>query len=241
MTWVAPYSGPSRRRYRRQGRGPARVYVIQQDVGALHCLDFDTGKRLWRSKDTARCDGSPVVIGDTVVFGSCASAVHVFSADDGTLLRQIELGEESQVANGPAALGDDVYVGSRSGRFFRINTRLGRVIWLKQETSKEIFTTAALGGGLVVFGSEDGAVIAVDCESNRLKWRFEPRHTPTSAMFVGGKVAVGAEGVLHLLDAASGTEVWSYDVSDSISAPAVIHGMLVAGSEDGSVLAFGQK
>jgi outer membrane protein assembly factor BamB len=220
---------------------PARVYVIQQDVGALHCMQFDTGKPLWRSKDIARCDGSAAVGGGLVVYGSCASAVHVFNALDGKLLREIELGEECQVANGPALAGDDLYVGSRSGRFFHINVRSGRINWINQDTKKEIFTTPALGHDVVVFGSEDGKVIALDRESSHPRWRFESRHIPTSPTLVGDTIVLGVDGVLQFLNVDTGKEIWSYDVSDGIASPAVIHGMVVVGSEDGSVMAFGKK
>ena len=48
-----------------------------------------------------------------------------------------------------------------------------------------------------------------------------------------------ADGRLYLLDLETGEELWSYEVSDEISSPAIINGMIVVGSEDGTVTAFG--
>ena len=36
-----------------------------------------------------------------------------------------------------------------------------------------------------------------------------------------------------------GEKIWSYEVSDETSSPAIIGGMIVVGSEDGTVTAFG--
>ncbi|MBI5093740.1 MAG: PQQ-binding-like beta-propeller repeat protein [Candidatus Hydrogenedentes bacterium] len=220
---------------------PARLYVIKQDDGALHCIDFNTGKPIWQGRAVARSDGSPAVGDGIVVYGSCASALHIFAAQEARLLTSIELGEDCQVAAGPALAGGDVYSGSRGGKFFRVNVGAGRIVWTNSDSKKEIFTTPAVGQDMVVFGSEDGGVYAVDRDSGRLKWRFDTHRVPTSAVIASDKIAVGAGGVFYLLKSDTGEKVWSYEVSDGIASPAIINGMVVVGSEDGTIMAFGEK
>lgn len=219
----------------------ARLYVIQQDDGALHCIGFDSGRQMWRTEAIDRCDGSAAAGNGMLVYGSCAAALHVFAAKDGRLIRNIELGADCQVASGLALTGDDVYTGSRSGSFFHANVRTGQIVWTNNDSKQEVFTTPAVGREVVVFGSEDGGVIALDRESGRLKWRFETHGTPTSPVLAADKVIVGSDGVLHFLKLDSGEELWKYEVSDGIASPAIIHEMVVVASEDGTVMAFGAR
>ena len=72
---------------------PARLVVIGQDDGVLHCIDAASGLALWKTEGIDRCDGSPSVSQGIAVFGSCAAALHVFSMTDGAMLQTIELDE----------------------------------------------------------------------------------------------------------------------------------------------------
>ena len=47
------------------------------------------------------------------------------------------------------------------------------------------------------------------------------------------------DGELYLLRLADGTKLWSFKAGDEISSPAVIERMILVGSEDGTVIAFG--
>ena len=60
-----------------------------------------------------------------------------------------------------------------------------------------------------------------------------------SPVIARDKVVVGAGGVLSLLSVESGEELWSFEVSDEISSPSIIEGMIIVGSDDGSLSAFG--
>ena len=50
----------------------------------------------------------------------------------------------------------------------------------------------------------------------------------------------GAEGLVYLVDLASGKKIWSYELGKAIqSSPAVSNGWVYIGCEDGSLYAFG--
>jgi outer membrane protein assembly factor BamB len=55
----------------------------------------------------------------------------------------------------------------------------------------------------------------------------------------GDKVVVVADGTLFLQNMIDGKELWTKEVSDEITSPAIIDGMIVVGADDGSVAAFG--
>ena len=216
-----------------------RLVVIDQDDGALQCLDVASGEALWRTEGIDRCDGSPSVADDIIVFGSCAAALHVFSVSDGALLRNIELGDDSQVAGGVALEAELAFSGSHSGKVFHANTRTGAVIWTNEDSDAEVFTTPAVDDTWVVFGSLDGNVYALDRTTGATVWTFETSGEPSSAIIADDTVVFSSAGTLYLLRLDSGEELWSYNVSDAISGPSMIWGMVVVGSEDGMVTAFG--
>lgn len=221
------------------GARPASVYVIGQDDGALHSLAFADGKPLWKSEPIDRCDGSPAAGNGVVSFGSCASALHVVSAENGSILKNIAIGQESQVAGGVAIRGESVFAGTHAGELIHANTSTGGILWTNKDSQAEIFTTPAVGVDRVVYGAMDDTIYCVDRATGRNLWKFEGGGMPGSPVIVGEKVVVTTGGVLHMLSLADGKSLWSYEVSDEITAPSIIDGMILVGGKDGSVSAFG--
>jgi len=240
--WTADLDGTilgSAGYYATQDREHASVMVIEQGSGMLHCLDFRTGQHRWRADGVDRCDGPPSVGNGVVVFGSCAAALHVFSADDGRLLRQIEIDPDSQVASGVALAGDSVFSGSRSGKVLCANTESGAIRWTNEDSDDEVFTTPAVNSEWVVVGSADGNVYALDRAGGERRWAFTTQGSPSSPVIAGDKVLVSSGGTLFLLRLADGGMTWSHEVSDAITSPAVVGDLVIVGSDDGTVSAFG--
>lgn len=222
----------------RGASGAARVFVIEQGSGVLHAFDLRSGDPLWRAEGVDRCDGSPGVGGGAIVFGSCAAALHVFAADTGKRLHDIMLDGDSQVAGGVAVIGQTAFAGSRSGKLVKADTGTGAVVWTNTDCRGEAFSTPAVDRDWVVFGCADGAVHAVDRESGATRWTYAARGTVLSPVIARDKVVAAAEGVLLILSLEDGRELWSHEVGDEITSPAVFDGMVVVGSGDGAVAAF---
>ncbi|MDX9973053.1 MAG: PQQ-binding-like beta-propeller repeat protein [FCB group bacterium] len=221
-------------------KGPVKqVLFIDQTDGVLHALDFADGKPLWQGKEITRCDASPAVSGDTVAFGSCAGALHIVSAKNGEMLREVSIDEDSQVAGGVVLLGDLIYAATRGGKFIHANYRTGEIVWVNEDCEEDALTTPAVRGDAIVFSGDDGGVYCLERESGKLRWRVEFKGQPTSPVIVGDKVAVASRGKLYLLRLSDGQELWSYEVSDEVTSPIVAGELLVVGSEDGALVAFG--
>jgi outer membrane protein assembly factor BamB len=220
------------------GTNGPRVCVIEQGSGVLHCLDFKTGDAVWQSEPVERCDGSPGVGGDAIIFGSCASALHAFSTSTGDLLHEIPLGGDAQVAGGVAVVGNAAYAGTRSGTIVRADLTSGNIAWDNTDCEAEAFSTPAVSGQWVVFGCADGGVHGIDRETGDSRWTFDAGRRASSPVIAGDKVVVEASGVLHLLTLEDGRELWSGEVSDKITEPAVFAAMVVVGCGDGTVAAF---
>lgn len=218
-----------------------QIAVINQAEGSLHCLELGSGKLLWKTEGVERCDGSPGVGDGRIVFGSCAAALHIYSAADGKHLKDIEVGGDAQIAGGAAVVSNLVFAGARDGRMLCADAEAGDIVWSSAVSKKQTFSTPAVTQDKVVYSSDNGRVYAVTREDGRLLWTFESGGLPVSPVAAGDKVAVSADGVLYLLSLADGRKLWSHEISDDISSPALIGGMLAVGADDGTVTAFGKK
>ena len=115
----------------------------------------------------------------------------------------------------------------------------GTITWRNMDADGEVFTTPAVSADRVIFGAMDDVYYALNRADGKLVWSFESRGLATSPVIAQDKVVVAAGGVLSLLALDTGKELWSFEVSDEITSPSIIGGMIVVGSDDGSVSAFG--
>jgi len=216
-----------------------RIFIVGRGEGVLYCLDSENGNVLWRGQPIDRCDGSPAVSEKAIAYGSCAAALHVLSPQTGELLRNIELGVDSQVAAGVAIDGDWIISGSRSGAVVKVNAATGETAWTSKDIEAEVFTTPAVTQQWVVVAANDGFIYEFDRASGKLVWKFDAGGMPASPVIAGNKVVAAAGGSLIMLALEDGRKLWDFKVSDEITGPAVAMGRVFIGSEDGTVAAFG--
>ena len=237
--WRVQLMGPIRGTANYLAGSPNRVYVIEQPTGVLVCIDPQSGAVLWKGEGPERCDGSPSVSSDAIVFGSCAAAIHVFDPGTGRLLRNVKIGGDSQVAGGVAQDKGLVFSGCRSGKVMQVDVKEGKILWTNDQSESEVYSTPAVNDQWVVAASDDGNLYGMDRVDGKGKWKFDTKGSPTSAVIAGDKVVVSADGELFLLRLADGSKLWSLKISDEITAPAVTGDMILVGSEDGTVVALG--
>jgi outer membrane protein assembly factor BamB len=214
------------------------VVLIDQSEGALHCVDAQTGKLVWKTEGVERCDGSAGIGNGKIVFGSCLAALHVFDVD-GQHVKDIEVGGDGQIAGGVAVDGPLAFAGVRDGSLLCADLEKGDIVWSSDESVEQTFSTPAVLDKLVVYASDNGYVYAVDRADGKLAWKFDTVGMPYSPAVAGDKVVASADGKLFLLKLDDGTKIWSKEISDEITGPAIINGMIVIGADDGTVSAFG--
>ena len=221
--------------------GKKAIVVISQGDGCIHAVDPDAGKLLWKTEAVERCDGSPGVGGGRIVMGSCASALHVTTVDKEPVKTDVPLGGDSQIAHGVAISGKTAFAGTRGGKVVAIDLAASKVLWTNADTQREAFTTPAVDDRWVVFGSDDGSVYGLSRETGVKAWGFDTGRKPSSPVIAGKRVIVASAGRLFLLDLESGKQVWTEEVSDEITSPAVVDGVILVGADDGTVTAYGRK
>ena len=92
-----------------------RVVVGCRDK-RLHCLDRNTGKRIWVFRTRGKVDSSPVIADGKVIVGSDDGNLYVVSLDDGKKLWSYEIGEP--VIAAPAIANGTIVIGAEDGRVY---------------------------------------------------------------------------------------------------------------------------
>ena len=216
-----------------------RLFVIEQSGGALLCVNPADGAVVWRVEGVDRSDAAPSVSEKFVVYGSCAGALHVFSTEKGEKLRDIKIEGDGQVAGGAAMEGALVWAGARGGMVVHANVETGGILWMNEDMESEVFGTPAVAADRVVAVSNDGFLYAVDRAAGTLLWKHDTLGFPLSPVIAGDRVLCAADGTLLLVALADGKVLWSQELSDEITGPAVTRGGIYLGTEDGALVALG--
>jgi outer membrane protein assembly factor BamB len=219
--------------------GATGVVVLAQPDGTLHRVDLVTGKAAWISRRTNRSDGSPAAEGNRIAFGNCDAALHIVSSDRGERIGQVGLGPEGEAYAGVAIADGQAFLGVRGGRILAIDLAGRRILWSAGGTRGAVSSTPAVDAQRVVYASDNGFVSCVDRRTGKETWTATTGNRPRSPVIAGDKVAVTSDGTVSLLRLADGKTIWSRAVGDHPSAPAVVRGMLLVGTDEGELVAFG--
>jgi outer membrane protein assembly factor BamB len=135
-------------------------------------------------------------------------------------------------------------------------------------TNGAVYSSPAVTGGVVYFGSADGNLYAVDAATGKLDWKFDAhgRVNSSPAVVDGAVYVVSLDGNLYAVDAATGKQRWAFATEGEhrftragnlgafpptevvpdpwdffLSSPAVAGGTVYFGSGDGHVYAVDAK
>jgi len=241
--------------------GAPRVMFGSHD-GKLYCLNADTGTKFWEFDTLGPVNGSqaltqsgggedglnstPAVANQfTFVAGCDKPFLRVVDVSSGQQHAEIPL--ESLMIASPALIGNVLYFGTPDGEVIALDWSTKQQQWLyadKQRT-QEIHSSPAVTDKLVLIGSRDKRLHAIDRLTGAGAWTFETRGPiDSSPVVVGQRIYFGsADRHVYAIDF-NGQEVWKHNAGHRISAsPAVGEEHLVIGCEGagGKVLCFGSK
>jgi outer membrane protein assembly factor BamB len=227
-------------------RGGALEYAIRPPLDvpvARPEWTFDAGSPLWA--DVEYADG-------TVYVAGIDGRVHALDASRGSERWTFTSG--AAVRARPTFIGGALYVNSDDGFLYRLDPKRGTTKWkiriedapvvrlpIDQAGSKYDFYASAvtLAQGVLLVGTHDGRVLAVDPLDGTLRWQFKTGgpvlSAPTEA---DGRVFAGSyDGRIYALDAADGSELWHHATGAAVtSSPVSDGGVVVAGSRSYDLL-----
>ncbi len=142
-------------------------------------------------------------------------------------------------------MGDKLYVGNNNSDVQGVDLKNKSILWTYTPKRAQPFnSSAAITDRLVVVGSRDQYVHAVDRATGKKIWSFNAdERVDSSPVIVGQRVYFGSSGgTLYVVDLAKGKEVQSLPLGERITAsPAVARGCLVIGTTDGLLYCLGKK
>ena len=243
MRWTQSLDGPIKSTpvvHRDKNPVPTLV-ILSQSSGALSAFDLLTGKPRWQQAGPERADGHLALSDNTLVFGSCAAAIHTVPVAGGQAVSSIPLGEGAEIAGGVATYMGRAYTGNRGGSIVAADLSSRTNLWINDEWTGELFTTPALDGKHLVVVNGYGSIACLDLATGKRLWLNEAEAVDAKSIVItGDSVVASMDGTLVILSLSDGKERWRFEISDEITSPAIVNGLILVGTDEGQVLAFGE-
>lgn len=217
----------------------------------------------WRFVTEGPVRSTPVVAGGTVYVGSSDGHLYAIDLDKGDGMWSFDAG--SSISSSPAIAYGLVYFTARDNALYAVERSTGRLAftvetgpdtaWAWGHESADLWTSSpAVSGDVVVFGSGDGGVYAVDARTGRARWTYRTGGRVRSSPAIrDGRVYVGSmDGSVHVIDLESGAAIaradtegrdlfsgdFGFDRRSIQSTPAVTEDGFYVGAKDGFLYAF---
>jgi outer membrane protein assembly factor BamB len=207
---------------------PLLVYegkVYYMSSSNVYALDETTGVQLWRSISLNSIQAPMTIADGRIYVGSSAGYLYCLDATTGTKLWETQLTSTGNIVTSSVVANGRVYVTTTDDapayNLFALNASTGGYIgtppniW-RYRASKGIWSSPAIEGDMVYFGSEDGKLYAINTSLSvpLLKWTFPTngriRCTPT---IYADKVIFGSyytDRSVFAVFKANGTMIWKF-------------------------------
>ncbi len=147
---------------------------------------------------------------------------------------------EDEIRSTPTVYRGTVFVGAYDNNLYALNAADGSFKW-KYAAEGGIVGTPALSedDNLLLFGSEDHLLHAIDLRTGKISWTFKtngPIRATVNAT-VGHAFFGSDDGNLYAVRLGTGRQVWKFEAGAPIrSKPAVTSDRIVVGTENGEVI-----
>ncbi|MFC9161657.1 PQQ-binding-like beta-propeller repeat protein [Streptomyces fungicidicus] len=207
----------------------------------LYALDADNGDPLWKYEDEFHA--SPVVVGD-VAYGHLVAFVYALDTRTGKKLWDYGYGVN---VDGDITVTRDTLLLHGGRKLIAVDTGTRETKWTHRAAS-DAETDAVVADGRVYFGTQDGALYAVDEKSGDEVWRrtFEGElwdgrlgGGAGEPEVVDGTVYFENDGYVSAFDAETGRTLWQRkQKADEVTALTVVDGTVLTHDSDGNLTAM---
>ena len=230
-----------------------RLYIVNLVPGHIVKMDAATGKVIWKHRLPGRAESSPLVLGNSVYFGSEDGYLYSLSTVNGNIRWKTGLGGPIKAA--PAYRDGVLYVGDYGGDMNAVRASDGKLVWQSGSlgtgvSGGEFYSTPAVAYGRVYAGNNDGRVYSYDQEDGALAWT----HSTGGYVYSGPAVAttpttpptvyIGSfDGNVYALNAKNGETRWEHSAGGQVvgSLSAIGNIVYVAEFTDGTTNGYDMK
>ena len=220
--------------------GTADWILLNGYDGTTRVLNAADGKLVWAYKTDDYINGSPAVVdGRFLVFGGCDAQIHVVNLKDGTLVHKIPT--SAQVPASIATYGTMAFCGNYGNEAVGFDITGGKVAWVYEDRALPFFSSPAVNERLVLIGSRDKLLHAIDRKSGEPVWKFPTggRVEGAPIVFTDAVVFGSSDGRLYAASLEGGAELWQMELGESlVASPAFGANQIIIGGEKGTVFAL---
>ena len=218
------------------------LYLGDMD-GKFYALDIKTSEPKWTFTAGAEIDNGANFWKENVLFGSQDASLYCLSAETGKLVWKFAIGD--QIRCMPTVVGDRSFVAGCDSILHLVDLTAGKESASVPIEAPTGVTPAVLGNN-VYFGTEGGALFAVDWQEAKVTWKTEEKSSQPyrSAPAVKDGVAVVGSRNRRVLavDPATGKELWSFATKQRVdSSPVIVGSRAFVGAADGRLYGLDLK
>ncbi len=205
------------------GTVPAgRLAITTNTGGEIKALDIKRGRVRWVLGTGAKIYSTPATDGKRVIAASADGMVRALDHKTGRVLWSFDSGQP-MVAS-PVTGGGKVFITGSSGKCYALDVTDGKLLWSNSMIDGFVETIPVIYKGMLIFGTWNNRLYAVDIETGKIKWDWYNGYTnrmlsPAACVPVatGGKVFVVApDRKMACLDALTGKVIWHSDLGNSM-------------------------
>ncbi|MBI5692919.1 MAG: PQQ-binding-like beta-propeller repeat protein [Verrucomicrobia bacterium] len=220
--------------------GEGEWVLINGYDGTTRVLSAADGKVVWTYKTNDYINGAPAIVDRRfVVFGGCDAKLHVVNLRDGTPVHSIEA--EAYIPSSIGTYGTMAFCGNYANQAVAFDVPAGKVAWTYQDRQMPFFSSPAVTESLVLIGSRDKHLHAIQRTTGAGAWKFKTsgRVEGSPIAFTDGVVFGSADGRLYAASLDTGAEIWRLELGEAIVAsPAFGENLILVGGEKGTVFAI---
>lgn len=198
----------------------------------LHVLSARSGTIQWTYYTKGPVHSSPVIAHGHVFIGSDDGSVHAINMASGRGVWQMNTG--APVRSTPLLTNDSIYLGNEAGDVLCLDFR-GNPRW-RFKARRAVTSSPILADNMILVGSLDAFLYAIDAKSGWLIWRFRlGKGTISSVALYESMVFTGCiDGNIYCIDLHTSREVWRFQTAHQVTgSPIIYNGFLYCGSVDG--------
>ncbi len=206
--------------------------------GNLYCFSLD-GNIRWKYTASTGVGATPACDGNRIVGADYEGNVFCLAAADGKRIWNYKGG--AKIVSSPVIRNRAVIVCTMDGRIISLDLETGKREW-SEKIGEKVWATPSVGKDYIIVASTDGSLVRMTLDG-KVTWRVAPGgslHSSPLCLEKEDLLIVGT-GDRYLIgySLSRGMLMWRYGAGSEVrSAPVASGGKIVAGTEDGILIAL---